>query len=107
MIEQARPDSLAKLYRDLRLEVVLPALAGSCGALIVDRRRLRIEHVGPDIGGQAEEGQAWDMVVLVRYPHRRLFAEMARDPENRAGEHMRRREVLGGGVLRPTKPLRL
>ena len=29
----------------------------------------------------AEDGQAWDAVLLVRYPTRRAFSEMVADPE--------------------------
>lgn len=51
----------------------------------------------------AEEGQAWDMVLLVRYPSRQHFVDMIRDPDYRAGEHLRN-EALVESVLQPTAP---
>lgn len=51
----------------------------------------------------AEDGQAWDMVVLVRYPDRRTFAAMVRDPEYQAITHLRT-EALLESVLQPTTP---
>ncbi|MCS7478483.1 DUF1330 domain-containing protein [Umezawaea endophytica] len=66
---------------------------------------LTIDYLGE--GGRAlvaEEGQAWDMVALVRYPSRRAFADMARDPEYRAVAHLRT-EALVESVLQPTVPL--
>lgn len=51
----------------------------------------------------AEDGQAWDMVVLVRYPDRKTFAAMVRDPEYQAITHLRT-EALLESVLQPTTP---
>ncbi|HEX6340654.1 DUF1330 domain-containing protein [Umezawaea sp.] len=51
----------------------------------------------------AEEGQAWDAVALVRYPSRRAFVEMARDPEYLAVAHLRD-EALVESVLQATVP---
>ena len=68
------------------------------------RYRLKVEYLGE--GGAAvvaEEGQAWDMVVLVRYPDRRAFAAMIRDPEYQAVTHLRT-EALVESVLQPTTP---
>jgi uncharacterized protein (DUF1330 family) len=52
----------------------------------------------------AEEGQAWDAVVLMRYPSRQAFADMVRDPEYRATAHLRT-EALTEAVLQPTVAL--
>lgn len=51
----------------------------------------------------AEEGQAWDMVALVRYPSRRHFREMVNDPVYQSFEHLRT-EALIESVLQPTTP---
>jgi uncharacterized protein (DUF1330 family) len=49
----------------------------------------------------AEPGQAWDAVLLVRYPSRKAFSDMVRDPEYQAGTHLRS-ESLVEAVLQPT-----
>jgi uncharacterized protein (DUF1330 family) len=49
----------------------------------------------------AEPGQEWDAVLLVRYPTRRAFADMVRDPEYQTGTHLRT-ESLVEAVLQPT-----
>jgi uncharacterized protein (DUF1330 family) len=49
----------------------------------------------------AEPGQAWDAVLLVRYPSRKAFSEMVRDPDYQAGTHLRS-ESLVEAVLQPT-----
>lgn len=49
----------------------------------------------------AEDGQAWDAVLLVRYPTRRSFSEMVRDPDYQTGSHLRT-ESLSEAVLQPT-----
>jgi uncharacterized protein (DUF1330 family) len=70
-----------------------------------ERYGLQVEYLGD--GGRAlvaEDGQAWDMVVLVRYPNRQAFADMIRDPEYRAGAHLRS-EALLEAVLQPTLPM--
>ena len=75
------------------------------GVSLVARYGLRVEYVG--VGGTAlaaEPGQAWDMVVLVRYPDRASFVNMVRDPEYRALEHLRR-DALTEAVLQPTGPV--
>lgn len=51
----------------------------------------------------AEDGQAWDMVVLVRYPSRQHFAAMVRDPAYHEFEHLRT-EALVEAVLQATTP---
>ena len=69
------------------------------------RYGLKVEYLGA--GGPAlvaEDGQAWDMVVLVRYPDRQAFAAMIRDPEYQAITHLRT-EALVESVLQPTTPL--
>ncbi|MCQ8193034.1 DUF1330 domain-containing protein [Streptomyces rugosispiralis] len=75
------------------------------GSKIHDRYGLRVEYLGD--GGRAlvaEDGQAWDTVLLVRYPSRRAFVDMARDPDYRAAAHLRA-EALVESVLQPTVPL--
>ncbi len=37
----------------------------------------------------AEDGQAWDAVLLVRYPSRAAFSAMVRDPEYQQVTHLR------------------
>lgn len=49
----------------------------------------------------AEDGQAWDAVLLVRYPTRRAFSEMVRNPRYQEGTHLRD-EALVEAVLQPT-----
>ena len=44
------------------------------------------------------------MVVLVRYPDRQAFVDMIRDPDYRAGAHLRS-DALVETVLQPTVPL--
>jgi uncharacterized protein (DUF1330 family) len=77
------------------------ALAGGINA----RYGLQVEYLG-DAGRAlvAEDGQAWDMVVLVRYPNRQAFADMIRDPGYRAVSHLRS-EALVESVLQPTMPI--
>ncbi len=69
------------------------------------RYGLEVVYVGTGLPALvAEDGQAWDAVVLVRYPSRRAFVEMIRDPDYRAGAHWRS-EALIETVLQPTLPL--
>ena len=66
--------------------------------------RFGVERVYLGSGGRAlvaEAGQEWDAVVLVRYPSRQAFADMIRDPDYRAGAHLRT-EALEEAVLQPT-----
>lgn len=49
----------------------------------------------------AEHGQAWDAVLLVRYPTRSAFSEMVRDPEYQQVTSLRT-EALEDAVLQPT-----
>ena len=49
----------------------------------------------------AEDGQAWDAVLLVRYPSRQAFSDMVRDPAYQQGAHLRT-EALVEAVLQPT-----
>ncbi|GLV77094.1 DUF1330 domain-containing protein [Streptomyces hygroscopicus] len=79
--------------------------ADALGAEINARYGLRVEYLGD--GGRAlvaEDGQAWDMVALVRYPDRRAFVDMIRDPDYRAAAHLRS-EALVEAVLQPTSPI--
>ena len=52
----------------------------------------------------AEAGQAWDAVLLVRYPSRETFSRMVADPEYRAITHLRS-DALTEAVLQATVPL--
>jgi uncharacterized protein (DUF1330 family) len=79
--------------------------AEALGQSINARYGLTVEYLGD--GGRAlvaEDGQAWDMVVLVRYPDRRAFADMIRDPEYQALAHLRS-DALVESVLQPTTPV--
>jgi uncharacterized protein (DUF1330 family) len=79
--------------------------AESLAGPISDRYGVRVDYLGA--GGPAlvaEDGQAWDMVLLVRYPDRKAFAAMIRDPEYQAVAHLRT-EALVEAVLQPTVPL--
>jgi len=81
--------------------------AEALGRSINARYGLTVEYLGD--GGRplvAEDGQAWDMVVLVRYPDRRAFAAMLRDPEYQAVSHLRS-EALVESVLQATTPVAL
>ena len=49
-------------------------------------------------------GQDWDAVLLMRYPSRRAFAAMVRDPDYRATAHLRA-AALTDAVLQPTVAL--
>jgi len=51
----------------------------------------------------AEDGQAWDAVLLVRYPSRQHFSDMLRDPAYGEGTHLRT-EALSEAVLQATVP---
>lgn len=49
----------------------------------------------------AEQGQAWDAVLLVHYPSRQAFSQMVADPEYQQVTHLRT-EALEEAVLQPT-----
>jgi uncharacterized protein (DUF1330 family) len=76
-------------------------------------RRIRpfLERVGGEIvyAGDgstalvAEEGQAWDAVLLVRYPTRKAFSQMVADPEYQQITGLRTR-ALKEAVLQATVP---
>ncbi|GAB3953107.1 DUF1330 domain-containing protein [Streptomyces sparsus] len=51
----------------------------------------------------AEDGQAWDAVLVVRYPSRAAFGRMVADPEYQAITGLRSR-ALTEAVLQPTVP---
>ncbi|WP_344632093.1 DUF1330 domain-containing protein [Streptomyces glaucosporus] len=51
----------------------------------------------------AEDGQAWDAVLLVRYPSREAFSRMVADPEYQRVTALRTR-ALAEAVLQPTVP---
>ena len=73
------------------------------------RRALLATGVGADAevlffgagSGVALDGDGWDGVALVRYPSRKVFAEMIRSPEYHSIAHLRR-EALLDAVLQPT-----
>ncbi|MFJ2557255.1 MULTISPECIES: DUF1330 domain-containing protein [unclassified Streptomyces] len=81
--------------------------AEELGAAVNARYGVQVEYLGT--GGRAlvaEDGQTWDMVVLVRYPNRQAFADMLRDRDYRAVAHLRS-EALVEAVLQPTVPITL
>jgi uncharacterized protein (DUF1330 family) len=51
----------------------------------------------------AEDGQAWDAVLLVRYPSRAAFSRMVADPEYQQVTELRTR-ALSEAVLQATTP---
>ena len=51
----------------------------------------------------AEPGQAWDAVLLVRYPSREAFSQMVADPEYQQVTHLRT-DALTEAVLQATVP---
>lgn len=51
----------------------------------------------------ADDGQAWDAVLVVSYPSRRTFGQMVADPEYRQITQLRSR-ALQEAVLQPTRP---
>ncbi|MBY4128376.1 DUF1330 domain-containing protein [Rhodococcus fascians] len=51
----------------------------------------------------AEDGQAWDAVLLVRYPSRKAFSEMVADPEYQTVTALRT-AALTEAVLQATIP---
>ncbi|WP_268220344.1 DUF1330 domain-containing protein [Streptomyces sp. EMB24] len=51
----------------------------------------------------AEDGQAWDAVLLVRYPSREAFSRMVSDPEYQTITALRS-QALAEAVLQPTTP---
>ncbi len=64
------------------------------------------EVVYAGLGGDplvAETGQAWDAVLLVRYPSRAAFAAMVADPGYREVTKLRT-QALVEAVLQPTAP---
>lgn len=71
-------------------------------APFLERHGARVVYAGD--GGTAlvaEDGQAWDAVLLVRYPSRAAFATMVADPEYQAITHLRS-GALVEAVLQPT-----
>jgi uncharacterized protein (DUF1330 family) len=51
----------------------------------------------------AEDGQAWDAIVIVKYPSRDAFRQMVMDPGYQAITHLRT-SALRETVLQPTSP---
>ncbi len=56
-----------------------------------------------DVALVADDGQAWDMVALMRYPSRQAFVDFYRDPDYQPVAHLRG-EALLETVLQPTAP---
>ena len=52
----------------------------------------------------ADDGQAWDAVLLVRYPSRQAFSSMVADPDYQKFTHFRT-EGLTEAVLQATVPV--
>jgi uncharacterized protein (DUF1330 family) len=52
----------------------------------------------------AEDGQAWDAVLLVRYPSRQAFSQMVADQDYQQFTHFRT-EALTEAVLQATIPV--
>ncbi|MGP4000650.1 DUF1330 domain-containing protein [Streptomyces sp. 8N706] len=78
--------------------------ADALGVAVNARYGLQGEYPGCDGRAlAAEDGQAWDTVVLVRYPNRQAFVDVCRDPEYRAVAPLRS-EALVETVLQPTAP---
>ena len=64
----------------------------------------QIVYFGARVGADRRRaGQDWDAVLLVRYPSRRAFSDMVRDPGYQEGTHLRT-EALTEAVLQPTTP---
>ena len=52
----------------------------------------------------AEDGQAWDAILLVQYPSRQAFSQMVADPDYQQFTHFRT-EALTEAVLQATVPV--
>lgn len=89
-----KPDGGRERYGDY-IAVVRPLLA---------RYGAELVYVGDGLPAlSAEDGQAWDMVALVRYPSRRAFADMVADPDYRDKAGPLREAALIEAVLQPTR----
>ncbi len=78
--------------------------AEALGPAINARYGVQVQYLGD--GGRAlvaEDGQAWDMVLLVRYPSRQAFSSMVADPNYQEITHLRT-EALEEAVLQATIP---
>lgn len=67
-----------------------------------------LEAVGGEVvyfgeGATPLVGDAWDAVLIVRYPSRRAFSEMVANPEYQQITHLRT-EALDAALLQPTAP---
>lgn len=72
---------------------------------ILDRYGASVLYAGDgDPALVAEAGQAWDAVVVVRYPSRAAFGRMIADPDYQQITHLRE-EALVEAVLQPTRPM--
>jgi uncharacterized protein (DUF1330 family) len=80
---------------DQYLRIVGPLL-DRCGAEVI--------YVGEGLAPlSAEQGQAWDAVVLVRYPSRQAFASLAADPDYASKAGPAREGALIEAVLQPLR----
>jgi uncharacterized protein (DUF1330 family) len=87
------PEAGRRSYR--RYTEAFGALSGRFGAEVV--------YAGTGLTALvAEAGQAWDAVLLVRYPTRESFSKMVADPDYQKIAHLRS-EALEEAVLQPTK----
>jgi uncharacterized protein (DUF1330 family) len=71
---------------------------------LLDRYGARVLYAGDGQSALvAEDGQAWDAVLLVHYPSRHAFSRMISDPEYQQVTHLRA-AALQEAVLQPTRP---
>lgn len=78
--------------------------ARAFGETIAPRYGVQVIYAGDgDAALVAEDGQAWDAVLLVHYPSRRAFSQMVADPEYQQITHLRT-NALSEAVLQPTRP---
>jgi hypothetical protein len=78
------------------------AVLSPCSTYSADGAELIYVGYGPT-ALVAEQGQAWDAVLLVRYPSRSAFSRMDADPANQAITAMRT-SALSAAVLHATVP---
>ena len=87
-----RPDGGEEGYADYVRHFTPHAEAVGAEVLYLGRGRTPIV---------AEDGQAWDAVLVVRYPSRQAFLDMVRNREYQEGTHLRS-GALVAAVLQPT-----
>lgn len=89
-----RPDDGAAKYAAYSEQFVSTGIYGKYGVELVYAGQGSTTLV-------ASDGQAWDTVLLVRYPSRQSFVDMVRDPVYLEFEHLRT-EALSDAVLQAT-----